>query len=320
MVEIMEDRGGAGKSAGIEVFTRHPQNPILVPADWPYPANSVFNPGATRIDGETLLLVRVEDGRGMSHLTAARSRDGIGDWRIDKRPTFTPDLSRPEESYGVEDPRVIRLDEEDCWAVLYTAYSDRGPLVSLALTKDFVSFDRKGAITWPDNKDAAFFPRKIGGKWWMIHRPTTGFGGARGHMWVSRSPDMVHWGEHDIFLEARSGGWWDANKIGLNAPPLETPEGWLILYHGVRVSGAGVNYRLGLALADLDRPDRIIKRNDRWIFGPREAYERNGDVGNVVFPCGWTLVDGRVFMYYGGADTVVGLATADLSDLLACLE
>ena len=139
-------------------------------------------------------------------------------------------------------------------------------------------------------------------------------------MWVSRSPDMVHWGEHDIFLEARSGGWWDANKIGLNAPPLETPEGWLILYHGVRVSGAGVNYRLGLALADLDRPDRIIKRNDRWIFGPREAYERNGDVGNVVFPCGWTLVDGRVFMYYGGADTVVGLATADLSDLLAYLE
>jgi len=120
------------------------------------------------------------------------------------------------------------------------------------------------------------------------------------------------------------GAWWDANKIGLSAPPMETPAGWLVLYHGVRTTASGSIYRLGLVLLDLKNPTRVIRRSDEWIFGPRAGYEREGDVDDVVFPCGWIKKDDTVFMYYGAADSCIGLATAKLSDLidfiLACPE
>jgi len=301
------------------LFTRYPENPILDASAWPYKANSVFNAGAVVVNDETLLLVRVEDCRGISHLTAARSRDGIGTWQIDPRPTLMPDPDRyPEEIWGVEDPRIIWLKENEEWAVTYVAYSRGGPLVSLACTKDFQNFRRMGSVMPPEDKDAALFPRRFGGRWAMIHRPTTVFFGGRVHMWVSFSPDLRHWGDHQILIESREGGWWDANKIGLNPPPLETPEGWLILYHGVRQTAAGCIYRLGLALLDLEDPRRVLRRSDAWVFGPEERYEWTGDVSGVVFPCGWLLDSStdQVRLYYGAADTCICLATANLRDLL----
>jgi predicted GH43/DUF377 family glycosyl hydrolase len=122
-------------------------------------------------------------------------------------------------------------------------------------------------------------------------------------------------------MHARRGAWWDANKIGLSPPPLETPEGWLILYHGVRGTAGGCLYRLGLALLDLDDPCRVLRRSDEWIFAPELPYERQGDVNGVVFPCGWILdqPSGEIRLYYGGADTCLALATAQLSDLLSYL-
>lgn len=152
------------------LFERHPHNPILTAADWPYPVNSVFNPGAVRLpDGRTLLLCRVEDRRGISHLTAARSPDGVGHWEIDPRPTFLPDPDRhPEERWGVEDPRLTFVSELDQYAVAYTAYSRGGPAVSLALTRDFRAFDRLGAVLPPEDKDTALFPRPFDGRWAMI--------------------------------------------------------------------------------------------------------------------------------------------------------
>ena len=139
---------------------------------------------------------------------------------------------------------------------------------------------------------------------------------------MSFSPDLTHWGDHHILLHARRGAWWDANKIGLSPPPLETPEGWLILYHGVRRTAAGCIYRLGLALLDLEDPCRVLRRSDDWIFAPEETYERQGDVNNVVFPCGWILdkTSGAIRIYYGAADTSIALATAQLSDLLGYLR
>ncbi len=305
------------------LFHRHPSNPILSCEDWPYPCNTVFNTGATLLDdGTTLLLCRVEDRRGHSHFCVARSDNGINGWDIDPQPTFAPDPENHSEEYwGIEDPRITWVPELRKYAIVYTAYSQAGPSVALALTEDFKKFERRGEIMPPENKDAALLPRRIGGNWALIHRPVspTGLGA---HVWISYSPDLRHWGSHKILLRARQGPWWDANKIGLSPPPIETKKGWLVIYHGVRHTGAGCIYRLGLALLDLQTPEKCLLRGETWVFGPEEDYEREGDVGNVVFPCGYTIGnDGdTIHLYYGGADTCIALATSSIRDLLNWLE
>ena len=306
---------------GLPLFNRHCGNPILTQSNWSYPINSVFNAGAVRLaDGETLLLCRVEDRRGLSHLCAARSANGIDQWTVDSKPTFPANpRDYPEEIWGVEDPRITYVPELGQYAVVYTSFARGGPGVSLALTKDFKSFDRYGVIMQPEDKDAALLPRRIGGLWAVIHRPVTTLGA---HMWISYSPDLTHWGNHKVMLEARRGGWWDANKIGLCSPPIETTKGWLTIYHGVRQTASGSIYRLGLALFDLDKPEICIQRGDSWIFGPEAPYERGGDVKDVVFPCGQTIgEDGdTIYLYYGAADTSIALATGSIRALLAWLE
>lgn len=308
-----------------ELFKRYADNPILSVENWPYAANSVFNAAAAEVNGKTLLLARVEDFRGISHLTAARSSDGISNWEIDREPTLRPEPEKyPEELWGIEDPRISWLEELQLWAVTYTAFSRGGPLVSLATTEDFHSFQRLGPVMPPEDKDAALFPVRFGGYWAMLHRPVAKIATFGANIWISFSPNLRHWGDHQELIEARMGAWWDANKIGLSAPPMETPAGWLVLYHGVRTTASGSIYRLGLVLLDLKNPTRVIRRSDEWIFGPRAGYEREGDVDDVVFPCGWIKKDDTVFMYYGAADSCIGLATAKLSDLidfiLACPE
>jgi len=304
----------------VELFTRHPANPVLTADDWPYPVNSVFNPGAVEVDGETLLLVRVEDRRGFSHLCAARSADGVSDWRIDPEPSLAPDPARyPEEFYGIEDPRITPLAGGE-HLIAYTAYSEGGPLVALARTRDFRDFERLGPATPPDDKDAAVFPVQFGRRWAMIHRPSADNPGRHAHIWLSFSPDLKHWGEARVLLRARTGGWWDAGKIGLSPPPLRTPDGWLIMYHGVRMTADGAIYRLGLALLDLEDPAHVARRSDEWVLGPREVYERQGDVEQVVFPCGWVLSDDEVRLYYGASDTAVAVATASLRQVLDYLR
>lgn len=303
------------------LFRRHRGNPILTADDWPYPAHTVFNPGATRLaDGSTLLLCRVEDRRGHSHLCAARSANGIDGWQIDPQPTMPAEPEhRPEELWGIEDPRITYVPELGRYAVVYTSYAIGGPGVSLALTHDFRSFERIGLVMQPEDKDAALLPHRIGDSWALIHRPV---GPAGAHIWISYSSDLRHWGSHQVMLEARRGAWWDANKIGLSPPPIETPEGWLMIYHGVRHTPAGCLYRLGLALFDLHTPERCLLRGDTWVFGPEEPYERSGDVGNVAFPCGVTIGDDgdSLHMYYGGADSCIALATGSIGALLAWLR
>jgi len=305
----------------IPLFTRHSNNPILTRQDWPYPINSVFNAGATLLpDGDTLLLCRVEDRRGLSHLCAARSANGIDGWRIDSRPTLMSNPTEyPEEIWGIEDPRITYVPELEQYAIAYTSFARGGPGVSLALTRDFRSFERYGVIMPPEDKDAALLPRRIGGSWALIHRPVTTLGA---HMWISYSPDLRHWGSHKVILEARRGGWWDANKIGLCSPPIETSKGWLVLYHGVRQTASGSIYRLGLALFDLDKPEICLRRGDSWMFGPEAPYERSGDVNDVVFPCGQTLAaDGdTIHLYYGAADSCVAMATGSVRALLSWLD
>jgi predicted GH43/DUF377 family glycosyl hydrolase len=300
---------------------RHESNPILTAADWPYPAHTVFNPGATLLrDGTTLLLCRVEDRRGHSHLCAARSKNGVDNWTIDPTPTLQPQpFEYPEELWGIEDPRITYVNELGKYVIAYTAFSKGGPGVALALTEDFRHFERYGLVMQPDDKDAALLPRKIDGSFVLIHRPMHDSGS---HIWVSYSPDLRNWGGHKLMLQARRGAWWDANKVGLSPPLIETPRGWLMIYHGVRQTAAGCLYRLGLALFELERPEHCLLRGDEWFFGPETSYESAGDVGNVAFPCGYTLAaDGdTINLYYGAADTSIALARGSVREFLSWLD
>jgi predicted GH43/DUF377 family glycosyl hydrolase len=303
------------------LFHRHPSNPILTAADWPYPVHTVFNPAAVRLtDGTTLLLCRVEDRTGHSHLCAARSANGENGWVIDPTPTLRPEPEKyPEELWGIEDPRITFVPELDQYAVAYTAFGRSGPGVALALTRDFRSFERLGLVMQPDDKDAALLPRRIGGSFALVHRPIADSGA---HVWISFSPDLTNWGGHRMMLPARKGGWWDANKVGLSPPLIETSEGWLMIYHGVRHTASGSLYRLGLALFDLEHPDVCLRRGAAWVFGPEASYERAGDVANVAFPCGYTVGDDgdQLNLYYGAADTSIALATGSLRELLQWLK
>lgn len=307
-----------------ELFERSEHNPILTSAQWPYPCNSVFNPAAVELDtGETLLLVRVEDRQGFSHLTAARSADGITDWEIDKEPTLLADpVNRPEELWGLEDPRAVWVEELDTHIVTYTAFSEDGPLVALARTKDFKVFDCQGPVMPPEDKNAALFPNRINDQWLLLHRPAAASAAKRPHIWASRSQDLEYWSEPRPLLSARDGGWWDHTRIGIASPPLKTSEGWLLFYHGVRKTVSGSLYRVGVVLLDLDNPFNVIRRAGPWVFGPLAPYERVGDVPNVVFPCGAIYDEDidRIRLYYGAADTYVGVATCSLSDLLLWLK
>jgi len=280
--------------------------------------NTVFNPGATLgPDGETVLLVRVEDRSGVSHLTVARSADGLDGWVVDPRPTVEPDRRTHEEAWGIEDPRIMRIG--DRYLITYTAFSTGGPVIGLAESEDLRTFTRCGVIMSPEDKDAALFPVRFGGRWGLLHRPA-GSGESRlpAHIWISWSPDLRHWGDHRILLHAREGSSWDAEKIGLGPPPLETEHGWLIMFHGVKRTAAGAIYRAGTALLAREDPTRVLVRSDPWVFGPTEVYERTGDVPDVVFPTGWILgEDGDTLrIYYGAADTAVAVAQASLGELL----
>lgn len=300
-----------------ELFKRYKNNPILTPSQWPYKVNSVFNPGATIYDNKILLMVRVEDMTGHSHLCKAVSSDGYTNWKIDKEPTLYPKPDDfPEEIYGLEDARIVKLEEDNIYSIVYTSYSENGPLVSLATTTDFETFRRYGVIMPPDDKDASLFPRKFNGRWMLVHRPSPTSYMLGSHIWISHSKDLKHWGDSSVLIAARRGSWWDAYKVGLGPQPIETTEGWLMIYHGVKTTAAGALYRLGLVLLDLDDPSKVIKRCNEWVFGPKELYERIGDVPDVTFPCGVIVKGDELIMYYGAADTTVAVATGSIKEIL----
>jgi len=191
------------------------------------------------------------------------------------------------------------------------------PGISLIATKDFSQFKRLGQQLIPPNKDASLFPRTIDGHYALINRPIVE---GRADIWVSFSPDLKYWGEHRVLLRARHRSW-DAETIGLGPPPIETPEGWLLIYHGTRATVSGSIYRVGMALLDLETL-KVIHRAKDWILGPEQTYERIGDVNSIVFPCG-AIVDGKtneILIYYGAADSVVGLVAAKLDEVLDYLK
>jgi predicted GH43/DUF377 family glycosyl hydrolase len=300
-----------------ELFRREPTNPLLTAGDWPYPINSVFNPGAALHNGETILLCRVEDRRGISHLTVARSSDGRTNWRVDPKPLIADDPLDQTSCWGVEDARVARVDELGGFVITYTAYGPGGPCVALAVTQDFTSAEHYGVVMPPEDKNASILPRRVDGSYVLFHRPVSVMS-ARADVWLSRSSDLRSWTTPEPVMQSRSGPWWDATRIGMGPPPLETPHGWLVLYHGVKSMVATSIYRVGMVLLDLDNPTKVIRRTPSWVLGPDAEYERVGDVPNVVFPTGLVhdVESDELRLYYGAADLTVGLATAQMSEVM----
>jgi len=304
------------------LFKRYEHNPILTADIWPYPINSVFNPAAVKINGQVLLLNRVEELCGFSHLTCARSNDGLTGWVIDKKPTMKADQSNKEEKWGLEDPRAVWLEEQKQYAITYVSFSEGGPVVSLAITKNFHTFARLGGLLPPEDKDACLFPRRFNGRFALIHRPIVR---GEAHIWLSLSPDLKHWGDHRVLLRTRHA-YWDASRVGLACQPIELPEGWLMFYHGVRTTTSSQLYRIGVALLDLEEPWHVLRRSEEWVLGPKERYERIGDVNDVTFVSGAVVMEekNQLYAYYGAADDKVAVAMADMDLLreyiMACPE
>ena len=327
---------------------RHPANPILSPN----PANAwealvTTNPAAwyDEREGVVYLLYRAAGADPEHRITfgLATSTDGVHFERQSHQPVFCPSLDGLDAGC-VEDPRVIKMG--DWYYVTYAArpyppgqywltqpstpafWLDFPPefppqlrtnatTTGLALTRDFRTWKRAGLLTSPtgDDRDVMLFPEKINGKFVKIHRPMNWVGPQYGTdypaMWISTGDDLLSWGESKLLIKASLP--WENRKIGGNTPPLRTPAGWLTLYHAV---GADGHYRLGALLLDLDDPSQVIGRSRDWLMQPEEWYELEGYYPGVCFPCGKVLIGDTLYIYYGGADKYIGLATCKLQELL----
>jgi predicted GH43/DUF377 family glycosyl hydrolase len=297
-----------------DIVRRYAHNPILTKRQIPYPVETVHNAAVVKHEGEYIMLFRSHLRTGRSIIGLARSRDGF-QFTAESRPFLTPAREGPfadYEEFGVEDPRVTRLDDE--YFITYSAYSRCGVRIALAKTKDFASVERVSMITQADHRNVVLFPEKFGGLYARLDRPHSEI--APWSIWISYSPDLCFWGRSELLIKPETYHW-DEMKIGPGAPPFRTEWGWLSIYHGVFRTMDGAVYRLGVALHDLQNPAKIIGVSDSWILQPEEPYETIGYVHNVVFTCGAVPEpDGSVKIYWGGADTVMCVGEATVSDLV----
>ncbi|MCJ7666583.1 MAG: glycoside hydrolase family 130 protein [Actinobacteria bacterium] len=272
-----------------------------------------FNKDDPSIDISDPRIISTPEGHyltSISHLRIARSKNGI-DFKIDKKPAMFPE--NIYERSGMEDPRITQTAGK--YYISYSAVSDiTGITTCLASTDDFIRFKRHGVIFLPDNKDVVIFPEKIGGMYYALSRPSSGFG--LNDIWISESPDLVCWSNHKRLLGAREG-YWDDGRIGAGAVPFRVEEGWLEIYHGASKDN---RYCLGAVLLDSNEPSRIIARSEKPIMEPRADYEQNGFFGNAIFTCGVLHEEGRVKIYYGAADTFIAYAEIKLTDILSLIS
>ena len=286
--------------------------PILTPnPTHPWEAAAVFNTAAVEHNGLIHLVYRATDitsngqqGEYINSLGYAVSEDGIHFERLEE-PVLKNDVA--QELRGPEDPRIVEIDK--VFYMLYTGYGGRFDgdyRISLATSTDLIHWERKGIMLDEPNKDAAFLPEKINGRYLMFHRRPP-------DIWVGFSDDLQNWTDHKSIMSPIPGSDWEESKIGLGGPPLKTPLGWVIIYHGV--GGDPRKYSLGIALLDSKDPSQVICRQEEPILEPELDWEVNGFVPNVVFSCGQVVVGDQLFVYYAGADTAIGVATVPLSEI-----
>jgi beta-1,4-mannooligosaccharide/beta-1,4-mannosyl-N-acetylglucosamine phosphorylase len=299
-----------------DVVWRAATNPIIRRDALPT-SNSIFNSAVVRHGTGFAGVFRCDNRRRQMNLHAGFSADGWS-WTLDEDPIewqgLDPDLEVFEHRY---DPRVVWL--EDRYVVSF-CNGYHGPTIGLGSTADFKTFGFLENALLPFNRNGVLFPRKIGGEYMMLSRPSDNGHTPFGDIFLSRSPDLIHWGRHRFVMGTRPG--WDSTKVGAGPVPIETPDGWLVIYHGVLTSCNGFVYSFGAALLDLDEPWRVLARGGPYLMSPQTDYESVGDVPNVVFPCA-ALHDqatGRLAIYYGAADTVTCLAFGYLDELVAFVK
>ncbi len=302
------------------VVTRYEKNPVLTKEQVPYKVETVHNAGVVKHKGRYLMLFRSHLQNGRSIIGLAESEDGFT-FTVSNEPFLLPateGLFAEYEEFGVEDLRICNMEGED-FLLTYSAYSRHGVRIALARTSDFRSVERVALISQPDMRNVVIFPEKIGGRYVRLDRPHSEI--SPWSICISYSPDLIHWGDSRVVMKPTPYHW-DEMKIGPGATPIKTEKGWLHIYHGVFQTMAGAVYRLGVALHDLNDPSKIIGVSDDWIIQPEDPWEITGYVPNVVFTCGAIPEEnGTVKIYWGGADTVMCVGTANVADLIKmCLE
>ena len=283
---------------------RYSGNPILVPSPLSsWESVNVFNCGVVHHQGLFHMFYRAQGVDAISRIGYAVSLDGIHFNRLSEPVLFPQD---EWETWGMEDPRITYLEEEQRFIMAYTAYSPKGITPTFAESTNLLTWKRIGPlVTGEDNKDHVLFPRKIGGRYVTFHRRQPG-------MWLATSEDLVHWGGFEPVMRPRPG-LWDSVRVGAGGVPIETEYGWLCIYHGY---DEHLVYRLGTCLLDREDPRTVLARPVGFILESQEPWELKGEVPNVVFAAANPVVDGTVYVYYGAADRVIALATCSLDELL----
>ncbi|QUI22076.1 glycoside hydrolase family 130 protein [Vallitalea pronyensis] len=303
-----------------EPMWRYSKNPII-PKNAIPSSNSIFNSAVVPYEDGFAGVFRCDTKARLMNINAGFSKDGLN-WQIEHHPIEFKqapghDFIHSDYKY---DPRVVQLDDKYYiqWCNGY-----HGPTIGMGYTEDFKEYYQMENAFMPYNRNGVLFPRKIDGMYMMLSRPSDNGHTPFGDIWLSKSPDLKYWGEHRFVMGTASfeESAWQCTKIGAGPAPIETSEGWLLFYHGVLHSCNGFVYAMGVALLDIHDPSIIIARSKPYLLTPEKDYECVGDVHNVIFPCA-ALSDaetGRIVVYYGGADTVVGCAFCKVDELIPWL-
>jgi beta-1,4-mannooligosaccharide/beta-1,4-mannosyl-N-acetylglucosamine phosphorylase len=301
-----------------EPFWRYENNPIINRHDQKN-ANSIFNSAVVPFEGAFIGVFRCDSKSVSMNLFVGHSEDGLN-WKIEDNPIemdgIEEEILHKEYRY---DPRVCFIDDR-----YYVTWCNgyHGPTIGMAYTYDFKTFKQLENCFLPYNRNGVLFPRKINGKFMLMSRPSDTGHTPFGDIFVSESKDLEYWGHHRYMMgnitQDVDNSAWQSTKIGPGPIPIETSEGWLLIYHGVITTCNGFVYRVGGAILDIDEPWKVKYRTKDYLLGPEKYYECVGDVPNVVFPCA-TLCDsktGKVTMYYGSADTVTSVAFSTVDTLI----
>ncbi|MBN1318466.1 MAG: glycoside hydrolase family 130 protein [Anaerolineales bacterium] len=299
-----------------DVVWRYSANPII-PRDLIPSSNSIFNSAVAPFNGQFAGVFRCDNKKREMNLHRGFSRNGI-DWELENEPiewiNDNPELAQFQYRY---DPRLVWLQDRYyiTWCNGY-----HGPTIGIGYTFDFERFHFMENALLPFNRNGVLFPRKINNNYMLLSRPSDNGHTPFGDIFISQSPDLIHWGQHRFVMGVKDG--WQSTKIGAGPVPIETPEGWLLFYHGVLTSCNGFVYSFGAALLDLEEPWKVIYRGSSYLLSPQKTYECVGDVPNVVFPCAalYDAPTGRIAIYYGGADTVTALAFARIGEVMDFLK
>ncbi len=297
-----------------DVVWRYNGNPVL---GWnPIPrAARIFNSAVLAENGEFIGVFRADQKNGRATLFSGSSKDGLA-WNIGPDPIqWVDEHGKPNPTSYAYDPRLVRIDD-----TFYIVWCDdmRGASIGLGRTSDFKVFTRMPNPLMPFNRNGVLFPRRVNGKYLLLSRPSDSGHTPFGDIFLSESPDLIHWGKHRFLMGKGGQGWWQGVKIGAGPIPIETTEGWLLFYHGVSTTCNGFVYSFGAVILDIDDPGKVKYRTRDYLLTPEKQYETTGFVQNVVFPCA-NVCDadtGKIAIYYGAADTCTALAFAQIDELI----